>query len=66
MLKSLADVLKIYGLELDVNKTKILSSIALSNKGQVCITEHAPINILFRSTHQLMWAFSWTLKYKTH
>ena len=50
MLESLANVLKTYGLELIMKKTKILSTINPSDQDQVCITEHGPVDVLGTST----------------
>ena len=40
MLEFLADVLKTYGLELNIKKTKIQSTVNPSDRDQVCIIEH--------------------------
>ena len=46
MLDSLTEVLHLYGLELNLKKTKILSTEPAPDNIQVCITKHGSVEIL--------------------
>ena len=46
MLDSLTDIFAVYGLELNLKKTKILSTVPAPDNNQVCITKHGPVDIL--------------------
>ena len=46
MLDSLTEIFAIYGLELNLMKTKILSTELALDTNQVCITKHGSIDIL--------------------
>ena len=64
MLESLADVLKPYGLDLNMKKTKIMSTVEASEENIVCITKYGPMDILgTKSRHKYLGrAFSGDLK----